>query len=478
MMALSGVATGSANGAKAGKVAGASAETGIDALNFADAQQQSRAQLAATSAAADPETTGRPPATKAQADGELVLDDELNLRVNGKLVSGTNSDTSSDTNTDSDAASAREDAALKSGASVAEELLGAAIVDEAVADDAIANDAVSEAGEPLAEPSAQLWHWHYSRQARAEQAQASAGQAPVQTEQITTEQTRINQARLEPANAGQTNAAQATAGQISAGQTSANQARAEAASAEAASAVPAKQASVSEVGAALIPAERGQGVSGQAVSSLPASASDKGMAASFFVTQATSNKLLLQQLGPSVAMAGSSHNEEASSLQTHTLASLVTGANHGRAGVPVHEWASVTLDASNKSTLGMQLVQALKEKVELQLNQEVQQARIKLDPPEMGRLELSIRLEGDKLHIHINASNGAVRDALNAQADRLRNDLLAQHTGGVEVSVGQEGQSQQSSSPQFDNAILLAEQASTELEQKQQAGSGWINALV
>lgn len=144
----------------------------------------------------------------------------------------------------------------------------------------------------------------------------------------------------------------------------------------------------------------------------------------------------------------------------------------------VHEWAAIRVEnsaAGNKAVLGEQLLHALKEKVELQLNQQVQQARIKLDPPEMGRLELTVRLEGDRLHIQLNASQGAVREALASQLDRLRADLLPHHAGGVEVNVGQDDRRQRGEHNEAAIAKAIAEEEDT-------TGGGarardWINAL-
>lgn len=143
----------------------------------------------------------------------------------------------------------------------------------------------------------------------------------------------------------------------------------------------------------------------------------------------------------------------------------------------VHEWAAIKVEnstAGNKAALGEQLLHSLKEKVEMQLNQQVQQARIKLDPPEMGRLELTVRLEGERLHVQLNASQGTVREALASQLDRLRADLLPHHGGGVEVSVGQGDR--HGRGDRDDGVIADA------AEEENVTGSGvrsrdWINAL-
>ena len=101
-----------------------------------------------------------------------------------------------------------------------------------------------------------------------------------------------------------------------------------------------------------------------------------------------------------------------------------------------YQWAPVRLP-DNQSQWGQQLVSLLQDKVELQVNQQVKQAHIRLDPPELGRLELTVKLDGDRLHVQLNVTNPAVRDAMIQSMERLRMSLAPHHAGGVEVNVGQ-----------------------------------------
>lgn len=119
-----------------------------------------------------------------------------------------------------------------------------------------------------------------------------------------------------------------------------------------------------------------------------------------------------------------------------------------------HEWSPLKL-SSTQSHWGQQLVDTLKERVEMQYSQNIKQAHIRLDPPELGKLDLTVRIDGDKLSVQLNASNPVVRDALLQSSDRLRTSLATEHSGGVEVNVGQ-GDSQRQQQGAKDEETILA----------------------
>lgn len=104
-----------------------------------------------------------------------------------------------------------------------------------------------------------------------------------------------------------------------------------------------------------------------------------------------------------------------------------------------HEWQPLALPEDD-SQWGKTLLNTLRDRVSMQLNQNVKQASIRLDPPELGKLELTVRLEGDKLAVQLNASHPVMREALQQHSERLRLSLVTQHGQGVEVNVGQQQQ--------------------------------------
>nr|WP_238340083.1 flagellar hook-length control protein FliK [Citrobacter sp. NCU1] len=71
----------------------------------------------------------------------------------------------------------------------------------------------------------------------------------------------------------------------------------------------------------------------------------------------------------------------------------------------------------------------------------VKQATLRLDPPDLGKLNLQVRTEDDRVFIQISATNPTVRDQLLQLSDRLRQDLLSgQSWSQVDVDIGQHGE--------------------------------------
>ncbi len=63
---------------------------------------------------------------------------------------------------------------------------------------------------------------------------------------------------------------------------------------------------------------------------------------------------------------------------------------------------------------------AVGERIQWMVGRHVQQAEIKLSPPDLGPLEIKISLQNDQTSVHFIASHGATRDALEAAIPRLR----------------------------------------------------------
>ncbi|HTN67450.1 MAG TPA: flagellar hook-length control protein FliK [Burkholderiaceae bacterium] len=73
------------------------------------------------------------------------------------------------------------------------------------------------------------------------------------------------------------------------------------------------------------------------------------------------------------------------------------------------------------------LRQALGEQLQVQVERGSEQAVIRLSPPMLGRIEISIRHEAGTLQVHMNASNSEVLRQLQGIGDSLRQDLSQRH---------------------------------------------------
>ncbi|GAL37092.1 flagellar hook-length control protein FliK [Vibrio maritimus] len=82
------------------------------------------------------------------------------------------------------------------------------------------------------------------------------------------------------------------------------------------------------------------------------------------------------------------------------------------------------------------MLQVLNDRVTLQAQQNLQEARIRLDPPDLGKLDLMVRVEGDKLSVQLNANVAATREALVQVSERLRAELQNQSLMHVDVQIG------------------------------------------
>lgn len=85
------------------------------------------------------------------------------------------------------------------------------------------------------------------------------------------------------------------------------------------------------------------------------------------------------------------------------------------------------------------LADALGERVVLQREKGTDQATIRLDPPAMGQIEISIRHEAGALKVSIAATHTEVLNQLRGVGEALRQDLEQKHWGEVTVQVSQSG---------------------------------------
>jgi flagellar hook-length control protein FliK len=85
---------------------------------------------------------------------------------------------------------------------------------------------------------------------------------------------------------------------------------------------------------------------------------------------------------------------------------------------------------------------ALKQTIQFMMNDQMPEAEIQLDPPELGSLMVKLKVEnGQHTHVVFQSPHPSVRDLLADHVDRLRESLaeMGLDLGGVEVEVGSQG---------------------------------------
>ncbi|CAM3870634.1 Flagellar hook-length control protein FliK [Vibrio aerogenes CECT 7868] len=159
------------------------------------------------------------------------------------------------------------------------------------------------------------------------------------------------------------------------------------------------------------------------------------------------------QTTPSATISNALQTLSAATTQTQHTAGTGTTTQASANGA---EWAAVRVDPQS-GKWGEQMLSILHDRVTLQAQQNLQEARIRLDPPELGKLDLMVRVDGDKLNVQIHASSTATREALMQVSDRLRTELQNQNFMHVDVNVGAEHQSDgQSYTGQEDEPTIFA----------------------
>lgn len=120
----------------------------------------------------------------------------------------------------------------------------------------------------------------------------------------------------------------------------------------------------------------------------------------------------------------------------------VIGATSGApVAVQVAEVASPSIQtstvklAAEPAQSGQQLLHALGDRIQFQVEKHSEHATIRLDPPMMGRIEITVRHEGGALQVQLSATNTEVLRQLQDIGDHLRQDLVQRHYTDVSVSV-------------------------------------------
>ncbi|WP_298439555.1 flagellar hook-length control protein FliK [uncultured Ferrimonas sp.] len=115
-------------------------------------------------------------------------------------------------------------------------------------------------------------------------------------------------------------------------------------------------------------------------------------------------------------------------------------------------WGPLSLPTQT-AAMGNELQQSLAAQLKFQIEQKYRGAELRLDPPELGKIDLNVRLDGGRMQVHLLAAQPLVKEALAQQLDRLRFDLSQHFNGEVEISVSDRQPQQHSQRHNDDPAV-------------------------
>ncbi|OOE46230.1 hypothetical protein BZG06_06380 [Salinivibrio kushneri] len=146
------------------------------------------------------------------------------------------------------------------------------------------------------------------------------------------------------------------------------------------------------------------------------------------------------------AAEGASRGENLAQQLASSLGTPTANAATARQDIQVAQSAQTPLPlGQTPSEAGV----ALTERINVMLSKNLKQVDIRLDPPELGRMQIKLGINNDQASVHITVANQQARDAVEQAMPRLR-DMLQQQ--GLQLAQGsvqqQESGAQQMASGQ------------------------------
>lgn len=147
------------------------------------------------------------------------------------------------------------------------------------------------------------------------------------------------------------------------------------------------------------------------------------------------------------ALKGASSKQDKPEPQ-HGLAGQIQAAAAGQQGVTAQQQARV--DAAQQAQLPLQLTKELAndqvaEKVQMMMSKNLKNLDIRLDPPELGRMQIRMTMNNDLANVHFTVANPQARDLIEQTLPRLREMLAQQGMQLADSSVQQQSNGQQQS---------------------------------
>lgn len=172
-------------------------------------------------------------------------------------------------------------------------------------------------------------------------------------------------------------------------------------------------------------------------------------------TTAPSAQILQQNPAPVTAVNGAAEIAQPTPTPTPAPAPAQSTSIAANATLVAEQELQQQLNNATRLQFGPDTQQwggALASRIVTMVAEDIQQARIHLDPPELGSLEIKLQIHNQQATVHVQAQHGQVRDVLEAHAQRLRESLAEQGIDLSDFDVSEQSQQQGGGQQQFADA--------------------------
>ncbi len=122
------------------------------------------------------------------------------------------------------------------------------------------------------------------------------------------------------------------------------------------------------------------------------------------------------------------------------------------------------MDAPSADLHGDDFADTIGSRLTWMAEQKIGHAHIRINPAELGPVEIRMRLDGERVHADFSSGHAEVRQALESSLPKLREMLATQGFALGQTDVGNHGQSRSSSSQQTSSESLDGIRSTAELE--------------
>ncbi|MGI2880767.1 flagellar hook-length control protein FliK [Vibrio furnissii] len=186
-------------------------------------------------------------------------------------------------------------------------------------------------------------------------------------------------------------------------------------------------------------------------------------------TQAASVSHTRASAMPMVMVAGAEVRAAESSAPTVEMSTLLQTAASTEIKDAARGWVfKAAVDKHlTAEQMGQKLSALVADKVAVQYNAKASAATIRLDPPDLGKIDLLVRVDGGKVQIQVQASSHMTRESLQLTSDRLRDELLNQNFIDVDVHIFDEHtQHDPHQELNYNNDLIVASNLVSEEQEK------------